>query len=256
MALFNKRLNLNAGGLYNYFTGRPTTPWGRRSSNETNAIVSQLLNQVDPSQRQALQTAIQTGSFEGLNPKDAALANIAFNESKRAEDMNLQSGQNALQLLAADLGGDINPELAAQLKVDPNSGRARVDRLQSDIMRNVGLQRSGFQQSQLRSAQQQAARTGTPLSEQDKTAIANRGATLYGRQLGSQLGDLRRETEGRRSAASSQIANILSNRVYEPSGALQNLAAVAQMRPRGGTIGRRGIGRRTGVNRFGVGLRF
>ncbi|MFA4972094.1 MAG: hypothetical protein WC683_05740 [bacterium] len=251
MAGFRNSFQPDMASLWRYFQGRPTGPIGMRQSRQNNDLMRiYLQSETDPQIRAALERAINAGSFESAPTNMLALAGLSKAEQDRATSRTEQSQQDALRLLAADIG-ELPPDIAERFGVDAQ-GNNRMDKLQADVMRDIGLRRSGFEQQARREAMTTRARGGfTGESAQDVSAIANRGATIFGRQAGTELGGLRREFEGRRERGLGNMANILANTTYSPSN-YGSLAELGQYGGGGGTIGRKTS---IGGNRFGVGLR-
>ena len=198
-------LNMNA-----LMSGRPITPWGRRNANQTRAILIQAGVPED---------IVNIGTFDQMNPRDAALWVLQHRKETEAFESNQKERQVALQMLAREVG-DIPPELQEQFLAEggtTNMG-SRLDELRADVMRRNALARSGYTAQQTRSAQQEAARSGQPLTEGDRSAIASRGAVITGRQLGTDLGQLGAMREGYRQQSLGSLTNLLTNYPQEVEG--------------------------------------
>ena len=251
-------INISPNSMYNRSVGLPTTPWAQRKADESAEILRAMAErESDPEVKAALEQAIEQGTYSSMSPLEAAQASLADAENRSVEDRNVERDSAALQLLGAEYGMDnLSPDLIEQFGLDTDSPLGtRTDRARSDILNRLGQEQTGFEQRETGLAEQAAARRGSMLSEQDSSAIRNRGATLFGRQRQAELGDLRREeTAGQRSALGG-LVNTLTGTTFEGGnyGALLGEAAANRPSFTSGLIGRQSRGG-SSRNSYGFGL--
>jgi hypothetical protein len=200
----------------------------------------------DPDIKAWLLKAIEAGAFEGMQPTEAYRAGLNVMEQRRAETMNLSRDREAIQLLASEYGiENMPPEMVEKYALDSETPRGtRHDALRSEIESRIGRERTGFEQQEMVSAEQSAARRGETVTEGTRAGIRTRTAGVFGRRLGGEMADLRREREGRRERILGRLTTQLGGTTYQ-AGAYGNLLAGATA-PRGGVISSRRMRGRQG----------
>ena len=206
----------NYGMMYNQSIGRPTTGLGRRRARETNDLLMAYANNVkEPEVRQALIQAIQQDAFSQMAPGEASRAILQMTEQSSAQLKNELRDKSAMELLAAEIP-DLDPDLMERLGLDTSkpTGR-RSDEIRAEALSRISRGQSGMEQQSMRDAEVYAARSGQAVSQQDIAAIRTRGAGLAARERGAELGDIRREEEGRRERNVSRLQEQLGGTTYE-----------------------------------------
>ena len=217
--------------------GRPVGSLGRQGARKTNDIIYALAErEKDPDIRAQLIKAIESGAFEQMSEGEASRAALQITSGKKAEGMNTEREGWLLQMLGREVGG-IPADIAERYALDtsqPNG--SRYDTAVSEALSRVGRARTGFEQQEMGAAQDAAARRGGRLSEGDTASIRNRGATLFGRQAGTEVGQLRREEEANRQQNVGRLSGALQNTTYT-GGDYAGLAESSGYRGGAGTIG-------------------
>jgi len=211
--------------LMAHFTGKPTTPWGRRNAAQTRRMLEAA---------GVPAYAIESGAFDHIDPQTAAMWRMGYEESQKRFGQTESSFKDAVRLLATQLGGDIPQDMIDKYELEPGTVQSKVDRLQQDIIDRRGLEREGYISGEEDRIKQMAARQGQPVSGRDMANVATRGATIYGRQTGADISRLQQSDLGRRERIISRIAALSGTRQYEPT----DYSALSQYpRQVGGTIG-------------------
>ena len=184
-------------------SGRPLFGWQKRKARQTREI---LLRAGVPAE------AVNSGAFDSMDPQQATLWSLQHGSDTEAYDKTMGDRNAALEMLSREVG-DIPEDLAKKYLGEGASLKnlgGRIDTLREEIMRRNALQRSSYEQSQRNIAESRAAQLGRPMTTGDLSAIGNRGATLFGRQLGTDLAGLTANRESVRQNAIGQLSNILT----------------------------------------------
>lgn len=191
-------LNLDA-----IMSGQPTTPWAARNRQQVRALLKAEGLPDD---------IVDLGAFDGMNIRDAALWVNEHRGEIETAAQTLADKQTALQMLGREVG-DLPEDLKKRFLEDTGTTNvgSRLNDLRSEAMNRNSFQRAGYLEEQKKIAAGEAARRGQPVTAGDLGEIATRGATIYGRQLGSDLANLQSVLEPGRQAALGGLTNILMN---------------------------------------------